>query len=85
MQGIGWYAIIYLTANNKYIQSQVSVVVGTTVPLDVVPIAVSVINAILPAVITKITKLEKWQHQGDFIKQKTCKFFSFYATHAKSY
>ena len=85
VQGIGWYAIIYLTANNKYIQSQVSVVVGTTVPLDVVPIAVSVINAILPAVITKITKLEKWQHQGDFIKQKTCKFFSFYATHAKSY
>lgn len=75
LQISGWFVIIYLTANNKMLQESVTKAVGQQVPLDIVPVAVSIINALLPAIITKLVELEKWDSQGDFIKQKTTKIF----------
>ena len=75
VQVSGWSVIIYLTANSRAVSGQITALVGQEIPLDIVPIAVSVINAVLPAVITKLTELEGWESQGDFIKQKTTKIF----------
>jgi hypothetical protein len=46
-----------------------------SIPIDIVPVCVSVINTIIPQVITRLVKLEKWDDAGMTVKQIVGRIF----------
>ena len=67
LQGASAVAIIYFTMEASNIQKLMREVVGA-IPVDLVPIAVSVINGILPPFIKILVKQMKWDSEGAYVK-----------------
>jgi uncharacterized membrane protein YgcG len=74
-----WAAIMYLTAQSGALagalQESYPALAGAGVATSAVPAAVSIINSMLPPLITAIVKLEKWDSAGKVAKQMTSRLY----------
>jgi hypothetical protein len=70
LQMSSWYVIIMLTTQSSQLQLLLSSKAPILAPYSssIVPAAVTVINSMLPAIISLLTKLEKWDDAGFAIK-----------------
>lgn len=70
LQMSSWYVIIMLTTQSSQLQLLLSIKAPILAPYSssIVPAAVTVINSMLPATISLLTKLEKWDDVGFAIK-----------------
>lgn len=70
LQMSSWYVIIMLTTQSSQLQLLLSMKAPTLAPYSgsIVPAAVTVINSMLPAIISLLTALEKWDDAGFAIK-----------------
>ncbi|KUF74980.1 Transmembrane channel protein 7 [Phytophthora nicotianae] len=77
IQAASWYLIILLTTQSSQIQLQIAEKAAIFAPYasSIVPAVVTVINAILPKLISLLTALEKWDDVGFAIKAMVTRLY----------
>ncbi|ETO61574.1 hypothetical protein F444_20472 [Phytophthora nicotianae P1976] len=77
IQAASWYLIILLTTQSSQIQLQIAEKAAVFAPYasSIVPAVVTVINAILPKLISLLTALEKWDDVGFAIKAMVTRLY----------
>ncbi|KAF1793372.1 Anoctamin [Phytophthora cactorum] len=77
IQAASWYLIILLTTQSSQIQLQIAEKAAIFAPYasSIVPAVVTVINAILPKLISLLTAIEKWDDVGFAIKAMVTRLY----------
>lgn len=77
LQASGWFVIILLTTQSATFEETLATYSDILAPYaaSIVPAGVTIINAALPALISAITKLEKWDDAGFAIKAMVTRLF----------
>lgn len=77
IQASSWYLIILLTTQSSQIQTQIVMNAAFLAPYvsTLVPAVVTIINSILPTIISLLTKLEKWDDVGFSIKAMVTRLY----------
>ena len=77
IQGAAIYGIFQLIVQTAAIEEGVGLTadVKKNIPFDLVPVVVSVINTVVPQVITRLVKAEKWDDAGMTVKQIVMRIF----------
>ena len=71
----GWTLIVLLIAGQIEVVNDLQAQIPKSVPLDVVPLTVTLLNVIMPKLIVVLLKLEKYDDQGTVIKQTVFRTF----------
>ncbi|KAK1944433.1 Transmembrane channel-like protein 1 [Phytophthora citrophthora] len=77
IQAASWYLIILLTTQSSQLQLQIAAKAAMFAPYasSIVPAVVTVINAILPKLISILTAIEKWDDVGFAIKAMVTRLY----------
>ncbi|GMF14264.1 unnamed protein product [Phytophthora lilii] len=77
IQAASWYLIILLTTQSSQLQLQIASKAAIFAPYasSIVPAVVTVINAILPKLISFLTAIEKWDDVGFAIKAMVTRLY----------
>lgn len=77
IQASSWYLIILLTTQSSEIQEQIATNAAFLAPYasTLVPAVVTIINSILPTIISLLTMLEKWDDVGFSIKAMVIRLY----------
>ncbi|GMG16238.1 unnamed protein product [Phytophthora fragariaefolia] len=77
IQAASWYLIILLTTQSSQLQLQLASKAAILAPYasSVVPAVVTIINAILPKLISLLTTIEKWDNVGFAIKAMVTRLY----------
>ncbi|KAG1697345.1 hypothetical protein DVH05_016627 [Phytophthora capsici] len=77
IQAASWYLIILLTTQSSQLQLQIATKAAMFAPYasSIVPAVVTVINAILPKLISLLTAIEKWDDVGFAIKAMVTRLY----------
>ncbi|KAG7389885.1 hypothetical protein PHYPSEUDO_009399 [Phytophthora pseudosyringae] len=77
IQAASWYLIILLTTQSSQLQHQIATKAAMFAPYasSIVPAVVTVINAILPKLISLLTAIEKWDDVGFAIKAMVTRLY----------
>ncbi|KAE8999854.1 hypothetical protein PR001_g8800 [Phytophthora rubi] len=77
IQAASWYLIILLTTQSSQLQLQIAARAAIFAPYasSIVPAVVTVINAILPKLISLLTTIEKWDDVGFAIKAMVTRLY----------
>ncbi|KAF4324491.1 hypothetical protein BBO99_00000179 [Phytophthora kernoviae] len=77
IQAASWYLIILLTTQSSELQLKIATDAAFFAPYasTIVPAAVTVINAILPKLISLLTAIEKWDDVGFAIKAMVTRLY----------
>lgn len=77
IQAASWYLIILLTTQSSQLQLQLAAKAAIFAPYasSIVPAVVTVINAILPKLISLLTTIEKWDDVGFAIKAMVTRLY----------